>query len=154
MVPKGCQTRRRRRPRQPAVEQCHQLAPRRQPADPGIRPVGLHKALELGPRHMLQKVPEYTILMRHDVVPLRCPDTSHDARDTEESTSCTLSTEIKPDTRGQVSGPDVDFLREAENDSLAQSLASHLPINARQIWFSSRFGLDGLVDQPHDEVTP
>jgi hypothetical protein len=39
--------------------------------------------------------------MPHGVDPFRCPDTSLNARDTGESTSCALSTKIEPDSRAQ-----------------------------------------------------
>jgi hypothetical protein len=59
-----------------------------------------NKAVEFRPRHMLQNPMKYSILMPHGVDPFRCPDTSLNARDTGESTSCALSTKIEPDSRG------------------------------------------------------
>src|SRR5436190_18861837 len=47
---------------------------------------------------------KYSILMQHGVVLLPCPERVRSARNAEESTSCTLSTKIEPDSRGSSPG--------------------------------------------------
>src|SRR5579862_1724577 len=53
---------------------------------------------------------EYAILMPHGVGLLQCLERVRSAQNTEESTSCTLSTKIEPDTRGL--DPAIHLLRE------------------------------------------
>src|ERR1700722_4990753 len=47
---------------------------------------------------------KYAILMPHGADLLRCLERVRSAQNTEESTPCTLSTKIEPDSRGLVPG--------------------------------------------------
>src|SRR5256885_5788080 len=59
---------------------------------------------------------KYSILMQHGVVLLPCPERVRSARNAEESTSCTLSTKIEPDSRGSSPGMTAEgVLQAAEN---------------------------------------
>src|SRR5437764_4147523 len=64
---------------------------------------------------------KYAILMPHGVDLLRCLERVRSAQNTEESTSCTLSTTIEPDSRGTSPGMTVMPERSSRAD-LAEEL--------------------------------
>src|SRR5207245_10440266 len=68
-----------RRAGQLAVQQGQELALRRQPTDPDIRPVRRHQPLEILPRHVLQQLMKYAILVQHGI-DLSCPDRRQTSR--------------------------------------------------------------------------
>src|ERR1700722_824235 len=86
--------------RQLTVEKCQELPFRGQLSHPRIRIVLLHKCFKPVPRHELQNVAEYCIVMRHGDDFPSCPGTLADVQDRIESTPCASSTKIEPDSRG------------------------------------------------------
>src|SRR3954471_2871406 len=89
-----------RRAAELTIQQSHQLPLRGQLANQLVGPVLLHNPVEPRPRNVLRQTVEYAILMPHDVDLLPCPERVRSAQNTEESTSCTLSTKIQPDSSG------------------------------------------------------
>src|SRR5947209_15240006 len=73
---------------------------------------------------------EYAILMPHDVDLLPCPERVRSAQNTEESTSCTLSTKIQPDSSG-----------------LVPTVCTHLRKSLRRIGFSESMLFRGIGEQ-------
>src|ERR1700743_108334 len=92
------------RPRKLAVEQRHKLPLRRQSPHACIRIMLFHKSFEPIPRHKLQNVSQYCIVMRHGADLQSCSGTLADVQNRLESTPCALSTKSKPDSRGLVPG--------------------------------------------------
>src|ERR1700733_507071 len=90
--------------RQLTVEKCQELPFRGQLSHPRIRIVLLHKCFKPVPRHELQNVAEYCIVMRHGDDFPSCPGTLAYVQDRIESTPCASSTKIEPDSRGLVPG--------------------------------------------------
>src|SRR3981189_1890710 len=86
------------------VQQRDELALGRQLAHQLVGPVLLHDLIEPGPGNMLRQTVKYAILMPHGVDLLRCLERVRSAQNTEESTSCTLSRTIEPDSRGTSPG--------------------------------------------------
>src|SRR5947209_15901525 len=89
-----------RRATELAIQQRDQLPLRGQLANQPVRPVLLHNPVKPRPRNVLRQTVEYAILMPHGVDFLPCPERVRSAQNTEESTSCTLSTKIEPDSSG------------------------------------------------------
>src|SRR5437588_3755749 len=89
-----------RRATELAIQQRDQLPLRGQLANQPVRPVLLHNPVKPRPRNVLRQTVEYAILMPHGVDFLPCPERVRSAQNTEESTSCTLSTKIQPDSSG------------------------------------------------------
>src|SRR6266540_5026538 len=76
-----------------------------------ISPVLLNRLIQLMPRHVLQQTTKYAILVQHGVALLPCLERLRSAQNTEESTSCTPSTKIEPDSRGTRPGMTARFER-------------------------------------------
>src|ERR671918_2536437 len=89
-----------RRPAHLPVNQCQDMLFGRQRARQIIRAVLLNSAVQPIPRQMLQHSMNYSILMRHGVRPLPCLEHWRMIENPEESTPCTLSIKIEPDSRG------------------------------------------------------
>src|SRR3954452_4738077 len=89
-----------RRAAELAIQQRDQLPLRGQPANQFVRPVLLHNPLEPRPRNVLRQTVEYAIVVSHGVDLLPCLERVRSAQNIEESTSCTLSTKIQPDSSG------------------------------------------------------
>src|SRR6266496_5751494 len=87
-------------PGQLTIKQRQKLPLARQPPHPGVGTMFLHKRFEPLPRHELQNVPQYCIVMRHGADLLSCPGTLADVQNRLESTPCALSRNSKPDSRG------------------------------------------------------
>src|SRR6185369_2589196 len=66
---------------------------------------------------------KYAILMPHGVDLLRCLERVRSAQNTEESTSCTLSIKIEPDSRGLV--PAIHVFSHRSKDVDARLKAGH-----------------------------
>ena len=71
-----------------------------QPPHPLIGPISLHKPIHHSPRHKLQNVVKYCIVVAHGGIFLVCLEHLAMLKTAEESTPCALSTKIKPDSRG------------------------------------------------------
>src|SRR5690242_2009233 len=97
-----------------AVQQCDQMQLCVQLARQVIGAVLLNRLIELVPRQVLQGAVKYDILMQHDVRFLPCLDRVRSDRSAEESTSCTLSTKIEPDSRGSSPAMTIDRSQQVE----------------------------------------
>jgi len=100
-----------------AVYHGDQLTFRRQPANPGIRPMLFHQPIKLAPRHVLQHLVKHAILVQQGIAP-SCPDRRQNVPDRVESMPCALSTKTQPDSRGLVPAIHVDPRDKPGDDEL------------------------------------
>ena len=89
------------RPRQLSVQQRNELVLGRKAANVLVRPVLGNQSIKLAPRNLLQQVVENAILVPHGVDPFSYLVNVANVQTRVESTPCTLSTKIKPDTRAE-----------------------------------------------------
>src|SRR5258708_10944679 len=73
--------------------------------------------------NVLRKTVEYAIMMPHDVVLLPCLERVRSARNAEESTSCTQSSKIEPDSRGSSPGTTPSVLQQCGPAELRRGVA-------------------------------
>ena len=89
-----------RSPAQLAVQQGDDMPLRVQLARQPVGAVLLNRSFQSMPRNALQYTMKYAILVQHGVVSFPCLERVRSAQNTEESTSCTLSTKNQPDKPG------------------------------------------------------